>query len=85
MKKLILLTVLLLSLACAALAGETIWINAQGQTVVGNWAAGEIIEVTTAEQYADALADPQPGATYRVAPWLYDSRNLAAESGAGDE
>jgi hypothetical protein len=79
------LCLLILLLACAAaLAAETTWTNAAGQSVTGNWSTGELVRIETPDQYAEALADPQPGATYEVADWLYDTHNLSAESG-GDE
>lgn len=86
MKKLIaLLTVLsLLLIAGLVCAAETRYTNGLGQQVRGNWTSGHIVEITTVEQYYDAVKNPDPAATYQVAPWLYDPANLTAESG-GDE
>lgn len=61
----------------------TVWINNEGEVVRGNWTTGEIIEITTVEEYYWHKAHYDPSAIYEVAPWLSDPFNLARESGGG--
>ena len=69
----------------AAEKKDTVYVNENGETVRGNWSSGEIIEVKTEAEYDWHLNHFDPSAHYEVAPWLYDAKNLAGESGDDED